>query len=191
MPTAISHPAVALGILPCFRAIWRYPVLIVVAIFLSIAPDLDIIGFRLGIPYDHLLGHRGLSHSLPFALVVSLVLAWMFARRYPLSSYRLAGFFFISMASHGVLDALTSGGLGVAFFAPFSEIRYFFEIRPIAIAPLSVERFFSARGLVVLVSEIKWVWLPMFGVAIVALVVRFLLARRAAVLAFISLRQTS
>nr|HRC76832.1 rhodanese-like domain-containing protein [Kouleothrix sp.] len=32
---------------------------------------------------------------------------------------------------HGVLDAMTDGGLGVAFFAPFSATRYFFPFRPI------------------------------------------------------------
>ena len=34
------------------------------------APDLDVVGFWLGIPYAHPLGHRGLSHSIAFALLV-------------------------------------------------------------------------------------------------------------------------
>ena len=40
------------------------------------------------------------------------------------------------MASHGVLDALTDGGPGVAFLAPFDDTRYFFPWRPIRVSPL-------------------------------------------------------
>ena len=39
----------------------------------AVAPDFDVIGLRLGIPYGHLLGHRGLSHSLAFALAMALL----------------------------------------------------------------------------------------------------------------------
>ena len=38
-------------------------------------------------------------------------------------------YLFLSTASHGVLDALTDGGLGVAFFSPFDQTRYFFPFR--------------------------------------------------------------
>ncbi|HEU4994167.1 MAG TPA: metal-dependent hydrolase [Gemmatimonadaceae bacterium] len=34
-------------------------------------PDLDAIGFWMGIPYDHMLGHRGLTHSLTFAALIA------------------------------------------------------------------------------------------------------------------------
>ena len=67
---------------------------------------------------------------------------------------------FISCASHGLLDALSSGGLGVAFLSPFSNHRYFLPWRPIAISPLDVDLFFSDWGLRVLRSEALWVWLP-------------------------------
>jgi inner membrane protein len=58
---------------------------------------------------------------------------------------------------------MTTGGLGVAFFSPFSNERYFLPWRPIRVSPLSAG-FFSARGLAVLASELKWVWLPLTGV---------------------------
>jgi inner membrane protein len=67
---------------------------------------------------------------------------------------------FLSTLSHGILDALTSGGLGVAFFAPFDNSRYFFPWRPIRVSPISVSGFFSSRGLQVLRSELQWIWLP-------------------------------
>jgi inner membrane protein len=69
-------------------------------------------------------------------------------------------YLFLATASHGVLDALTNGGLGVAFFAPFDNARYFFPFTPIEVSPISVRAFFTARGARVLASEFVWVWLP-------------------------------
>jgi membrane-bound metal-dependent hydrolase YbcI (DUF457 family) len=43
------------------------------------------------------------------------------------------------VASHGVLDALTDGGKGVAFFSPFDTTRHFFPVRPIPVAPITVD----------------------------------------------------
>ena len=31
---------------------------------LAVIPDLDVIGFRFGIPYEDVLGHRGFTHSI-------------------------------------------------------------------------------------------------------------------------------
>jgi len=67
--------------------------------------------------------------------------------------------FAVVTASHGMFDALTNGGRGIAFFAPFSNHRYFFPWRPIQVSPIGVG-FFSARGLLALASESLWIWLP-------------------------------
>jgi len=64
-----------------------------------------------------------------------------------------------AIASHGVLDAMTNGGLGLAFFAPFDNTRYFFPFRPIEVSPLSVDAFFSASGAAILTNEFLWIWL--------------------------------
>jgi inner membrane protein len=53
---------------------------------------------------------------------------------------------------------MTNGGLGVAFFFPFDNTRYFLPWRPLIVAPLVVEAFFSPWGQAVLLSEIKWIW---------------------------------
>jgi len=71
----------------------------------------------------------------------------------------LAILFSLATVSHLVLDSLTDGGSGVALFAPFENSRYFAPWRPIEVSPIGVD-FFSARGLVVLASEMIWVWLP-------------------------------
>jgi inner membrane protein len=128
-----------------------------IAIAAAILPDADAIGFWLGVPYDSVFGHRGITHSLAFAAAFAAVLAWSLRQR------RLWLFFFLAIASHGILDAFTNGGMGVAFFAPFSKVRYFFPVTPIEVSPISVTRFISWRGLRILASEAQWVWLPAFA----------------------------
>ena len=81
-------------------------------------------------------------------------------------------YLFLATASHGILDATTDGGLGIAFFSPFSNARYFLPWRPIAVSPIGVAAFFSERGLNVLRSEFKCIWLPSGLFAFLALAVR-------------------
>jgi inner membrane protein len=69
-------------------------------------------------------------------------------------------YLFLATASHGFLDAMTDGGLGVAFFSPFSNKRYFLPWTPIRVSPIGAGRFFSSRGLDVLRTEFLWIWLP-------------------------------
>jgi inner membrane protein len=38
-------------------------------------PDLDVVTFKLGIPYASPWGHRGISHSLLLALLAALLLS--------------------------------------------------------------------------------------------------------------------
>ena len=84
----------------------------------------------------------------------------------------LWAYLFLVAASHGVLDAMTNGGLGVAFLSPFDTSRYFLPWRPIEVSPLALSRFFSARGFAVLQSELVWIWLPTVLVAATAWLVR-------------------
>jgi inner membrane protein len=143
--------------------------LAVVGCAASVLPDVDSLGFAAGIPYGHPIGHRGFTHSLFFAALVALLCA-PFARRLGASPGTTLAFVFVSAASHGLLDAMTTGGLGVAFFSPFSNARYFLPWRSILVSPIGVEPFFSRYGLRVLWSEILWIWTPsavlaLFGMA--------------------------
>ncbi len=63
---------------------------------------------------------------------------------------------------------MTNGGLGVAFFAPFDNTRYFFPWRPIQVSPIGAKAFFSAAGWRVIKSELIWVWLPSIAVIVFA-----------------------
>jgi len=69
-------------------------------------------------------------------------------------------------------DALTNGGLGVAFFSPFDTTRYFLPWRPILVSPISLTRFWSHRGIEVLQSELLWIWIPAGALAVLVIVVR-------------------
>lgn len=148
MASAFSHILVAGTIGAAFRPLLRQPRFWLVGAACSVLPDADVLGFRWGISYEHLLGHRGLTHSLAFAAALSAVLIPLVFHG-PLWAphrHRLFWYLFCCTASHGVLDAMTNGGLGVAFLAPFDSTRYFLPVRPIEVSPLSVEAFFTGWG---------------------------------------------
>lgn len=135
---------------------------------LAVLPDADVLAFRADVPYEHWLGHRGLLHSLPFAVlagVLGAALAFPGLRRGSRAWWGVAGLLALAAASHAVLDALTDGGLGVAFWLPFDDARYFLPWRPIPVSPLGVEAFFRGRGGEILTQEIRWIWLPTLAAA--------------------------
>ncbi len=133
--------------------------LLVAGVVASILPDLDVLAFRFHTAYGDVLGHRGASHSLAFALLMGL-LAFALAKH--LKTGRAAAFWFVAVctASHGVLDMFTNGGFGAALWWPLSDVRVFAPWQVIEVSPLSLRRVFSAKGLQVLQSELLWIWLP-------------------------------
>lgn len=162
MATIFSHAVAAVALGKVFEG-GRVPARFWwLAALCSIIPDFDTFGLVFGIRYSDPLGHRGFTHSLLFALLLGLAVASVFFRDAPRLSarwWRLVLFFFAATASHGVLDALTSGGLGVAFFSPFDTRRYFLPWRPVEVSPIGLG-FFGPRGLSVIRNEIVWIWLP-------------------------------
>jgi inner membrane protein len=146
-----------------------------VAAALAVLPDLDVFAFALDIPYAHALGHRGFSHSLSFAALAGLGAAVIFFRqpaRFSRSWWRTTAILALAAGSHGLLDAFTDAGLGIGFFIPFDDSRYFFPWRPLATSPIGVTAFFSWRPLAILASEFVWVWLPVLACAGLALLGR-------------------
>ncbi|MEO8327295.1 MAG: metal-dependent hydrolase [Nitrospirota bacterium] len=126
-------------------------------------PDADVLGLVLGIPYEHVLGHRGITHSIMFAMLVGWVVPrWATPTLvYGTRPYWVSAlYFFLVTLSHGFLDALTNGGLGIAFFGPFDSTRYFFPLRPVAVSPIGVSAFVSHEGMRVLLSELVWIGIP-------------------------------
>lgn len=171
MPSILSHPAIPIA-LACVAGQKKIsPSLLAAGIFASALPDIDVIGFKFGVPYDHLFGHRGFFHSLLFSLLCAS-LGILVSRKFGARPIVTFFFLFFSMASHGLLDAATNGGLGIAFFSPFSNHRYFFPWHPIAVVSLSATRFFTLQFKSVMLSEAKWVWLPCISVGSIGLMAR-------------------
>lgn len=145
----------------------------------SMLPDIDVIGFRFGVHYGDFWGHRGFTHSLFFAAATALAVGFVICRTRDCGIKRslVVLYLFLATASHSLLDAMTNGGLGVAFFSPFENSRYFFPWRPNRVSPIGVGRFFGVRGLAVLQSELLWIWLPALLFAAVLLGLRGLRER--------------
>jgi inner membrane protein len=160
MPTILSHAVAALGIGAAFFGRKAPERVLALGAVCSALPDADVVGFALGIRYGDLLGHRGLSHSFAFAAALAALATPLARSEGGPGRGKLWTYLFAATASHTLLDALTDGGLGVAFFSPFDETRYFFPFRPIEVSPIGLGRFFSKRGLEVVASELLWVWLP-------------------------------
>lgn len=131
--------------------------LLFLAILSSIIPDLDVIAFSMGIPYEHPMGHRGFSHSILFALLWSGLLTLLMGKARKFIVFTVL---FFSTISHGILDALTTGGRGVGFLIPLDNERYFFPLRVIKVSPIGIEEFFSEWGMRVILSELKYIAIP-------------------------------
>lgn len=159
MPTIFTHPAVPLAIGFGLGANVIPPRLMAAGVVASVLPDLDVIAFWLNIAYASEWDHRGFTHSLAFAVVLGIIAAVIAPA---LRSKRLTALLFvtISAASHGLLDMLTTGGLGVALLWPYAGERMFFPWRVIVVSPLSLSEFIGLRGWRVVGSELLWVWLP-------------------------------
>jgi len=176
LATPLSHLAVPLALTVALGADTVPPGLMVVALAFAVLPDLDALGLWLGIPYEHSFGHRGFTHSLPVAVTLAGAGA-LFAPALGAEPLTAFGVLLLSAASHGLIDAMTNGGLGIAFFSPFSKRRSFLPWQVIEVSPLRPSALFSRHGLRVLRSEIRWVWGPCGVLALLGMALRELLGR--------------
>jgi inner membrane protein len=175
MASIFGHALVSVALVKNFskkKQTWK---LFILAVICAIVPDADVIGFQFGVSYQSFWGHRGFTHSFLFAFLFGVAITFLFYRKQFLTQKGIALilFFFLCTASHSILDALTTGGHGVAFFSPFNDTRYFFPFRPIKVSPLGILKFFSERGLKVIYSELTWIGIPsMIYIFITALLKR-------------------
>ncbi len=171
MASIFSHAFVAYGVNSTFTEHPYWKRCLFFSIVLSVLPDADVIGFLIGVPYDSPWGHRGATHSIVFSMMMAALVTALFFRDYFQSKMRLlAAFTLLSLSaiSHGVLDAFTNGGLGVGFFWPFDNTRYFFPYHPVQVSPIGISAFFSHYGLKVLLSELIFIILPTTAFIIVS-----------------------
>ncbi len=172
MPSLVSHAVVGLAVgiaistkHPDHSFVW-------LSVIASCFPDIDGLSFALGIPYKSLFGHRGFFHSILFAILLSSTIVYLYfpeARLFSVSWFFYESIFFLITMSHGILDAMTAGGMGVAFFSPFSQKRYLFPWKPLVACPLTLKDFFSEWGKIVAKSEFMWIWLPSFAIIVLSI----------------------
>src|SRR5262245_22943848 len=161
MPTVFTHAAVGfVAAKVANEVITPSTRIALVCMVLSALPDADALFIGV-IPYNHPLGHRGFTHSLFFAAVIGAAAAFALSKAgwtgdRPVWPFALL--LFIVIALHGFFDSMTDGGLGVAFFAPFSNNRYFMPWRRIPVAPLSLEGLTTQRGMRVIRYELALFW---------------------------------
>ena len=188
MPTAITHSVIGVSAACGFSSEKKPLKFWILSILCTILPDADVIGYLwLYIPTYHFFGHRGFFHSPFFAVLLSIFIVSVFYRKeaaFSKQQLKYALYFFIITASHGLTDALTNGGRGVALLTPFTNDRYFFPWTPIEVSPLGVKAFLSQRGLTVLINELIWIWTPSFLIVILLKIkrkkkqsIRFLIVR--------------
>jgi inner membrane protein len=170
MPTALTHALVAVGLA---RLLPR-PLPVTASLLgagVAMLPDVDVLAWPLGLARDSAWAHRGLTHSIPAAAVTAAALALAARRWTRVRTSLLAVYLLAAMASHGLLDATTNGGWGVALWAPFDMERHFFPWRLVEVSPIGWS-FVGRRGAAVLWSEFRWIWLPLGVLVAAAEVVR-------------------
>lgn len=138
-------------------------------------PDLDVVTYALEIRANEPLGHRGLFHSLLAALVLAGVATFVVGRKLERRGPELRRvflFLLFSAASHGLLDAVTQGEVGVALFAPFSAVRLASPWKLLPACPVGLAEYLGYFGFLTLANEV------LYAVAPVALAVSLVRARR-------------
>lgn len=162
MPTTITHAVIGIGLAGALPGKTPGRPLYAAAAAVSFVPDLDTYLME-WIPYHHPLGHRGFSHSLLFGLVLAVAAALIlrFAEKGARRKFiPLLLFLFALTVLHGIFDAMTDGGLGVGFFIPFENSRYFLPIRPIPVSWIGLSNMFHERTVVAFVTELGLFWAP-------------------------------
>ncbi len=154
MATIYTHAVVGVGLarLCAGRPMpWTYWGL---AALLPVVPDLDVFSTY---AYGSLLGHRGITHSLLFALLLSGIAAIATARWFRVHWWSLMILFFLIVASHGLLDAMTKGGENIPFFWPLGG-RYG-NWGPLPVSDIAFD-LPDPRYSRAIRAELLWVWLP-------------------------------
>ncbi len=170
MPTILTHIAVPVAAALALGSRRVPPSMLLVGCLAAILPDLDGIPNQFGWQGLGMWGHRGFTHTALFAALVGLI-GVALAKWWQVPRWAAFAWLFACTLSHPLLDMMTSGGSGIALWWPFSSERFFSPWRPIAVSPILADRFFSQRGVQVLVSELYNVWFPLLtiGLSIFAL----------------------
>jgi len=134
MPSPIAHLGAGYAIYHYYkhrlpqdrRHFWIFPLQLVLVIGLSMLPDLDVIPALLF--KDMKAYHNNFSHSLIFAVPITLIIAGIFYRIYRSNFWLWFLICLVSYDLHVIMDALTAER-GVMMFWPLSQNRFVSPIR--------------------------------------------------------------
>jgi len=158
MATIYSHAVVGLGLARLYTGRpmpWTYWGL---AAVLPIIPDLDVFSTAV---YGGPLGHRGITHSILFAVLAGTITAGATFGHFRVRWWSLALLFSAIIASHGLLDAMTRGGEGIPLFWPLAGRYGCWELIPVSDIAFELPNPWRSRAVR---AELLWLWLPTMAV---------------------------
>lgn len=180
MPSSPSHAVVAASVyaalLPRQQSLAKWAA---AGAVIGVLPDLDslvLLGPELGVLMG---GHRGVTHSIPFALIAGGTIGWLFTvmTNQQTNDGRLRTVLACQLAlmSHGLIDCFTAYGPSVALWAPFSWDRVTAIWHPLD-PSLAISEANSVIGKTAagLWNEVVWLWIPSIVFLVIRLAVGFL-----------------
>ncbi len=177
MPSSIGHLIAGSSIGYAFyngKKDYKYWLII---ILLSVIPDIDVLFYDWGV-YSPVFSHRGITHSLLFAFILSFMFMVILRQKIFSKASLLTFLVFVLVASsHPLLDAMTNGGSGIGLFLPFDDNRYFLPWKIIMVSPLRLDQFFSQRGWWVLESELWHIGVPSVILIVIVSIFRIILKK--------------
>lgn len=119
MPLPLAHALVGATVATVLRPSQSPPwKTLLICAFIAVTPDFDYALNWLRISWGG--WHHGFTHSIPFALLVGLIIITVL-RDWKVRSYLV---FTAAYASHTLLDFLVTESRGVALWWPFTNYRY-------------------------------------------------------------------
>ncbi len=159
MPSFFGHAAAGIALGAAFtdertpRRTW------ILGALCATAPDLDWFTAFLRVHPGNFLAHRGITHSLLGAVLLALAV-YVLGLKQEQRNPRIGAYLLLASLSHGMLDACTSGPVGVAFFYPFSTSRWGCYWQPFRDAPLPFWPGLRLPFLGALLGEALWIGGP-------------------------------
>src|SRR6187549_3120601 len=99
MPTIFSHAIFASSIGSAFRSTQKQARFWILTGMCAMLPDADAISFAFGVRYDSMFGHRGITHSIAFAVIVGIVVSILFYSQSEIPKWKLALYFAVVTAT--------------------------------------------------------------------------------------------
>ncbi len=160
MSTVISHSLVGAGIASFFQFENKKKI-VITSLLLAGLPDSDTIVMSI-IGRGTVFDHRGVFHSIFFAIMIGALAALFFKRKKwiaPNEYLKLAILFAAITFSHPFFDGFsTDWKYGVSYLAPFDMTKYFWFSSPLPLVPLSPTLLFSERGINIFLVEVAMLW---------------------------------